>query len=127
MKQRTQIRHFQDKELESIEETQKQQYKEFSDAWDEYMADYEATAYLSLEKLKERQMKEYQEFQEKCGSDIKKKMKFSKDLLELRHKEEKLIKLHKFDEAEMIKEKADKLEEKERVTLEKKIKQYINK
>jgi len=26
------------------------------------MQDYEATAYLSLEKLKERHMKEYQEF-----------------------------------------------------------------
>ena len=29
------------------------------------MEDYEATAYLSLEKLKERHMQEYQEYQEK--------------------------------------------------------------
>ena len=48
-KQKEQIRTFQEKELRSIELTQQQQYKEFSDAWDEYMADYEATAYLSLE------------------------------------------------------------------------------
>ena len=36
-KQRAQIRNFQEKELESIEVTQKQQFKEFSDTWDEYM------------------------------------------------------------------------------------------
>lgn len=92
-KQKEQIRTFQEKELRSIELTQQQQYKEFSDAWDEYMADYEATAYLSLEKLKERQMKEYQEFQEKWREEIKKKMKLSGEVLELRHVEEKLIKL----------------------------------
>lgn len=38
------------------------QFEEFTQAWDEYMQDYEATAYLSLEKLKERHMKEYEEF-----------------------------------------------------------------
>ena len=36
-----------------------------------FRADYEATAFLSLEKLKERQMKEYQDFQEKCRNEIK--------------------------------------------------------
>lgn len=67
-----------------------------------FRADYEATAYLSLEKLKERQMKEYQEFQDKCKNEIKKQMKFSKDILELRHKQDKLIKLQKYEEAELI-------------------------
>lgn len=37
IKQKEQIRNFQDKELLSIEETQKQQFTEFSQAWDEYM------------------------------------------------------------------------------------------
>ena len=57
------------------------------------MADYEATAYLSLEKLKERHMEEYQEFREKTRQSIKMKMKYSKDLVELRYKQEKLTKL----------------------------------
>lgn len=92
-KQRSQIRDFQNKELKNIEVTQKQQYQEFSEAWDEYMADYEATAYLSLEKLKERHMKEYQEFQDKCDKEFKLKAKFTKDVYELRHKYEKLIKV----------------------------------
>ena len=47
-------------------------------------------------------MKEYHEFQEKCRNDIKKQMKFSKDILELRHKYEKLIKLQLYDKAEKI-------------------------
>lgn len=38
-------------------------------------------------------MKEYQEFQEKWREEIKKKMKLSGEVLELRHVEEKLIKL----------------------------------
>ena len=66
------------------------------------MEDYEATAYLSLEKLKERHMQEYQEYQEKIKHQLKSQMKFSKDLLDLRYKIDKLIKQQKYDEAERI-------------------------
>jgi len=45
-------------------------------------------------------------------------MKFSKDLIELRDKESKLVKMKKYDEAEKIKMKADLLEEFERNKLE---------
>lgn len=45
-------------------------------------------------------------------------MKFSKDLLELRDRESKLVKLKRYDEAERIKMKADLLEEFERNKLE---------
>lgn len=38
--------------MANIEAAQKAQFLEFSQAWDNYMSDYEATAYLSLEKLK---------------------------------------------------------------------------
>ena len=38
--------------MQNIEAAQKAQFLEFSQAWDNYMSDYEATAYLSLEKLK---------------------------------------------------------------------------
>ena len=37
-----------------VEAAQRSQFLEFSGAWDNYMSDYEATAYLSLEKLKEK-------------------------------------------------------------------------
>lgn len=47
------------------------------------MSEYEATAYLSLEKLKEKHLIEFNNFQEKIKDELKKKFKFSKDLLEL--------------------------------------------
>ena len=45
-------------------------------------------------------------------------MKFSKDLLELRDKESKLVRVKRYEEAEKIKMKADLLEEFERNKLE---------
>lgn len=45
-------------------------------------------------------------------------MKFSKDLIELRDKEAKLVKVKRYEEAEKIKMKADLLEEFERNKLE---------
>ena len=50
--------------------------------------------------------------------EIKVKMKFSKALLELRKKEQTLVRLKKYDEAEVVKSKADLLEQKERQKLE---------
>lgn len=40
------------------------QFKEFSEAWDLYMQDYEGAAYESVERLKEKHIKEIQEMQE---------------------------------------------------------------
>lgn len=61
-RQRNNIRAAQEQELANIESAQKAQFLEFSQAWDNYMSDYEATAYLSLEKLKEKHMLEFQQF-----------------------------------------------------------------
>ncbi len=82
------------------------------------MSDYEATAYLSLEKLKEKHMLEFEQFQDKIRTELKARMKYSKDLLELRDKEAKLVKVKRYEEAERIKMKADLLEEFERTKLE---------
>ena len=51
-RQRNNIRAAQEHELANIEAAQKAQYEELSQAWDHYMSDYEAIAYLSLEILK---------------------------------------------------------------------------
>ncbi len=82
------------------------------------MSDYEATAYLSLEKLKEKHMLEFQQFQDKIRHELSARMKCSRDLLELRDKEAKLVKVKRYEEAEKIKMKADLLEEFERNKLE---------
>lgn len=90
MRQVNNIRAAQEQELSSIEGAQKQQFMEFSNAWDNYMAEYETTAYLSLEKLKEKHMLEFQQFSEKIRKETKTKMKFSKELLEMRNKQRQL-------------------------------------
>lgn len=50
--------------------------------------------------------------------ELKARMKFSKDLLELRDKEAKLVRVKRYEEAEKVKMKADLLEEFERNKLE---------
>ena len=82
------------------------------------MSEYEATAYLSLEKLNEKHLLEFNQFQEKIRRELKRKMKFSKDLLELRDKENKLVKMKRYEEAEKIKMKGDLLEQFERNKIE---------
>jgi len=53
-------------------------------------------------------------------------MKFSKDLLELRDKESKLVRVKRYEEAEKIKMKADLLEEFERNKLEAEVSLKVN-
>lgn len=54
-------------------------------------------------------------------------MKWSKDLLELRDRESKLVRMKRYDEAERIKMKADLLEEFERNKLEAEMQAVIEK
>lgn len=63
-------------------------------------------------------MLEFQQFQERIRNELRARMKFSKDLLELRDKEAKLVRVKRYEEAEKIKMKADLLEEFERNKLE---------
>lgn len=72
IRQKNNIRISQEQELQSIENAQKAQFLEFSQAWDNYMSDYEATAYLSLEKLKEKHILEFQQFSEKVQGELRK-------------------------------------------------------
>jgi len=63
-------------------------------------------------------MLEFQQFQDKIRKELRARMKFSRDLLELRDKEAKLVRSKRYEEAEKIKMKADLLEEFERNKLE---------
>jgi hypothetical protein len=57
---------------------------------------------------------ELKEAREKIRKDVKLKMKHSKALLEIRKKEQTLVRLKKYDEAETVKAKGDQLEANER-------------
>merc|ERR1712151_968158 len=109
-RQRRLVDQAQQHEMNEVEQAQKQQFLGFSAAWDKYMADYESTAYMSLERLKEQHGGEFAAFQEKLRSHAK-PCKFSRELLELRRKQEALAKLGKYEEAWKVKEAGDHLEE----------------
>jgi len=109
-RQRRLVEQAQQHEMNEVEQAQKQQFLGFSAAWDKYMADYESTAYMSLERLKEQHAQEFTMFQEKLRSQTK-PCKFSRELLELRRKQEALAKLGKYEEAWRVKEAGDHLEE----------------
>lgn len=110
-----------------VEEAQKAQFIEFSEAWDNYMAQYEETAFKSLERLKEKQILELQEFQAKALKEAKLKVKNSRELLELRKKQQVLAKQKLYDDAEIIKRKADKLEEWENAKNEATMREIVEK
>ena len=71
------------------------------------MSDYEATAYLSLEKLKEKHLLEIQQLHEKTRREYKVKLKFSKELMEYKKQVHTLISLKRYEEAELLKTQCD--------------------
>jgi len=85
------------------------------------MADYEATAYLSLEKLREKHLVELQQLQERIKRDYKIKLKFTKDLMEKKKRVHVLTVLRRYDDAESIKRVAEVQEEEERSKMESQI------
>lgn len=109
-RQRRLVAQAQQHEMNEVEQAQKHQFLGFSAAWDKYMADYESTAFMSLERLKEQHSGEFATFQDKMRSQPK-PTKFSRELLELRRKQEALAKLGQYEEAYKVKEAADHLEE----------------
>lgn len=85
-----------------MESAQRSQFLEFSGAWDNYMSDYEATAYLSLEKLKEKHELEIRQIRERLRQEHLHKIVYSRQLMELKDKVRKLTFSKRYEEAEML-------------------------
>jgi len=109
-RQKRLVEQAQEHEMTEVEGAQKQQFLGFSSAWDKYMADYESTAYMSLERLKEQHAQEFSGFQGKLRRNPV-KPRASRELLELRQKHNALAKLGLYEEAYKVKEQADHMEE----------------
>jgi hypothetical protein len=85
----------------TVESAQRSQFLEFSNAWDNYMSDYEATAYLSLEKLKEKHQLEIQQLHERIRAEHSAKILLSRQLMELKDKVKKMTFSKRYEEAEL--------------------------
>jgi hypothetical protein len=86
------------------------QFQEFASAWDKYMADYEASAFESVERLKEKHIREIQELHERVSQQFKVKFKWSRELMDLRKQEKIYFSIRDYQKAEDCKRKADKVE-----------------
>lgn len=78
------MRIAQEQELATVEGAQKVQFQEFNDAWDKYMADYEAAAFESVERLKEKHMQELASLSQKVYNETQTKLNWSKQLMDMR-------------------------------------------
>ena len=72
----------QQRELITIESTQRQQYVEFTHAWDKYMSDYENTALELIDQLKEKQGKEMNFLLESIPQKFYKEYRWPKRVIE---------------------------------------------
>lgn len=112
------MKNAQENELVTVENAQKIQFNEFSSAWDQYMSDYEAAAFESVERLKEKHIFEIKELHDKVKSSFKITYKFSKELMDMRKQEKIFFSLKDYDKAEAIRRLADKQEQRERAASE---------
>lgn len=91
------------------------------------MADYEAAAYTSLEKLKEKHDVEISQLKEHLKTKYPIKYTFSKELMEVRAMERKQFSLKEYEKAEYLKRQADKIELEERLAIEQQVQDNIDK
>jgi len=66
------------------------------------MSDYEATAYLSLEKLKEKHELEIRNKREQILKEFTDKRTYTRQLMEMKDKVKKLTFSKRYEEAEMV-------------------------
>lgn len=84
------------------------QFTEFSEEWDKYMADYEATAFELIEQLRNKQQQEQMNLIQKIDDEFK--FNPSKDLVALRNQEKIFFSVKDYDNAEFMRMKNQQLE-----------------
>ena len=92
----------QEKELMNIEEAQRFQFQEFTEAWDKYMRDYEVTAFELIEQLKVKQEQERIEEENKIARNYIAKQTGSKELSEMRKQEKIYFSVKDYDKAQAM-------------------------
>lgn len=127
LRQLQNMRQAQEQELSTVENAQRSQFLEFSAAWDNYMSDYEATAYLSLEKLKEKHLLELSQLQERIKREFKGKIKLTKELMDMRKQVLILISTKQIEDAERLKNECDVREVAERSDADQQMEDVLHK
>ena len=93
-----------------VEEAHMLEFQQFNIIWDKKMAEYEQHAQELVQAMKERHTKELAEWQKKVIASSHKRLKFSKELLGLRKIQHCLAKSKDYQQAALMKARADNLE-----------------
>ena len=102
-------------ELLGIEAIQRSQFQEFTNAWDDYMSQYESTALHSIERLKNDQENEIFMLRQQFENSPQRFAR-SKKLSQYRALENKHFTTKNYDGATYFKYLADELQEFEKLT-----------
>ncbi len=93
-----------------VEEAHMLEFQQFNVCWDKKMNDYESHANDLVMSMKSRHKEEFAEWQKSMISRSHQRIKFSKELLNLRKIQECLAKQKNYKEAARTKHRADNLE-----------------
>ena len=93
-----------------VEEAHMLEFQQFNILWDKKMKDYEEHAQNLASTMKDRHRQELMDWQKKMIATSQRRIKFSKELLNLRRIEKCLAKQKDYQQAALMKAKADKQE-----------------
>jgi len=118
MRRMREISQRQESDQHGVQEAHMMQAMEFNSAWSQNMTEFERQAREIEEACSAKQQKDYEEFQEKLRQKMGRGHKFSRDLLLMRKSIDTLANQGRYDEAHVLKTKADQLERWERMKLD---------
>jgi len=93
-----------------VEEAHMLEFQQFNVVWDKKMRDYEQHQQELTQAIKERHSQELADWQKKMITSSQKRIKFSQELLNLRVIQERLAKNKDYQQAALMKARADNLE-----------------
>ena len=101
-------------ELIHVEQIQRQQFQEFTDAWDSYMGEYEHNAFQSVERMKTDQNDEVNEFRQTFLQRVSNRYQLSRKIIDVKTMERKAFSSKLYEQAEQHSQVAEQMEINER-------------
>lgn len=118
-RQQKAVRARQISERSDVQVAHNMQYSDFNAAWDRYLEEYDNMAQMYIQQMTERHAVALLDFQRKLQMEMADRPpKWSRELLEWRRRQHMLARQKNYAEAQRIKKIADKLEDKERKSIE---------
>jgi len=118
-RQQKAVRARQISERSDVQIAHNMQYSDFNAAWDRYLEEYDKMAQMYIQQMTERHAVNLLDFQRALQTEMTERPpKWSRELLEWRRRQHMLARQKNYSEAQKIKIIADKLENKEKESLE---------